>query len=580
MKKYIFSFIALTFGMLNAFAQTISIDDVTIKAGETKVVSINLNNSQTNIVSFQMDLTLPDGITIDKAGCSLGSRITDGDQELTIGKQPDGSIRLISASLALNPISDTSGEIVKLSLTASESAKGGTASINNIRLATSNSNRLTPADVSFKVDVSYTLTYKVDGEEYKSFTIVYGTAITPEAEPTKEGYTFSGWSEIPATMPANDVVVTGTFTINQYTVKFLDWDETVISETSQDYHSAIIAPADPVREGYTFTGWDTEVPSVVPAHDVTFTATYSINSYTLTYKVDGEEYKTFTVVYGTAITPEAEPTKEGYTFSGWSEIPETMPARDVEVTGTFTINQYKLTYIVDGEEYKSFEIDYNAAITPISAPIKKGMTFSGWTEIPETMPAHDVTVTGTFSWTEETIDYLIYQVTDTLNNYASVIGYDKVDGKAEILSGVEIGGYTYTVNRIEKDAFAGCTGLTSITIPETIISIGSAAFEDCTSLQEIYCNAEQTPEVKLDAFDSVDVRTVMLVVPDNSVEEYKAHPVWGLFWIETPTGIVSLLGETEEGAIYDLQGRKLTALQNGINILRYSDGTARKVLLK
>ena len=814
------------FTNISEYYHNAEVENQSIMANNSTLIDINVNNSETNLVGFQMDLMLPEGVGIDKTGCSLSSRITDENQELTIGKLDDGTYRLTSTSLSLTPISGNDGTLLVLKLTAENGCVGGQATISNIRFSTSESEKIIMDNEVFDISILYNLTYKVDGEEYKTKTIAYGTAITPEPAPTKEGYTFSGWSGIPATMPAHDVEVTGTFTINQYTVKFLDWDGTVISETSLDYHSTITVPADPVREGYTFTGWDTEVPSVVPAHDVTFIATYSvnsytltyildgetyktyiidygtaitpeaaptkegytfsgwseipetmpahdvdvtgtfsINSYTLTYKVDGEEYKSFIVVFGTAITPEAEPTKEGYTFSGWSEIPETMPAHDVTVTGSFTINSYKLTYVVDGveykslnvvygtaitpeaaptkegytfsgwseipetmpahdvevtgsftvnyytltyivdgeeyetltaaygtaitpeaeptkegytfsgwseipetmpahdvevtgsftvnyytltyivdgeeyetmtaaygtaitpeaeptkegytfsgwsdipetmpahdvivtgsfiinqytlayiidgEEYKSFKIDYNAVIVPISAPVKKGMIFSGWTEIPERMPAHDVTVTGKYSWAKETIDYVIYQVTDTLNNYASVIGNEDIEGKAEILSTVEIGGDIYTVNCIDRDAFAGCTGLTSIIIPENVISIGSAAFEGCTSLQEIYCYAEQTPEVDLDAFDSVDVSSVMLVVPDNSVEEYKAHFVWGLFWIETPTDIREIKNEElrikNEANWYDLNGRKLAEPQKGINIIRYSDGTSRKVL--
>ena len=68
------------------------------------------------------------------------------------------------------------------------------------------------------------------------------------------------------------------------------------------------------------------------------TLTINPGVYKLTYTVDGEVYKTYDVVYGTAITPETEPSKEGYTFSGWSEIPATMPAHDVTVTGTFTLD--------------------------------------------------------------------------------------------------------------------------------------------------------------------------------------------------------------------------------------------------
>lgn len=65
------------------------------------------------------------------------------------------------------------------------------------------------------------------------------------------------------------------------------------------------------------------------------------------------------------------PPKEGYTFSGWSDIPSTMPDHDVTVTGSFTINKYKLTYMVDGEDYISSDVEYGATITPETAPTKE-----------------------------------------------------------------------------------------------------------------------------------------------------------------------------------------------------------------
>jgi hypothetical protein len=117
----------------------------------------------------------------------------------------------------------------------------------------------------------------------------------------------------------------------------------------------------------------------------------------LSYIVDGEVYKTYELKSGETITPEPAPMKEGYSFSGWSEIPENMPAHDVTVTGSFTINKYKLVYQVDGEVYRSYEIEYGAAITPEPVPTKEEYTFSGWSNIPETMPAHDVTVTGSYN---------------------------------------------------------------------------------------------------------------------------------------------------------------------------------------
>ena len=135
----------------------------------------------------------------------------------------------------------------------------------------------------------------------------------------------------------------------------------------------------------------------MPASDVIVIGSFSINSYKLTYVLDGVEYKTATIEYGKTISPESVPTKEGYSFSGWSGLPETMPANDVTVTGSYTINKYKITYVVDGKEYGTSEVVYGAEVNPIGEPSKEGYTFSGWLDLPEEMPAHDVTVTGTFT---------------------------------------------------------------------------------------------------------------------------------------------------------------------------------------
>lgn len=241
----------------------------------------------------------------------------------------------------------------------------------------------------------YTLTYMVDGIEYKKVTLDYASVITAEAEPTKEGHTFSGWSEIPTTMPAKDMVITGTFTANKYAVIYTLDGETFRTD-SVAYGTAIVLAEAPAKEGHTFAGWS-EVPAAMPANDVTVTGTYTVNQYTLTYMVDGAEYKKVTLDYASAITAEAEPTKEGHTFSGWSEIPATMPAKDVTVVGEFTVNMYQITYMVDGEVYATEQIAYGSAIVLKDAPAKEGYIFSGWSEAPETMPAADVVIEGSFT---------------------------------------------------------------------------------------------------------------------------------------------------------------------------------------
>ena len=252
---------------------------------------------------------------------------------------------------------------------------------------------------------SYTLTYVVNGETYKTVSYDYGESITPESEPTKEGYTFSGWSEIPSTMPSEDVTVTGSFTVNYYKLTYMV-DGEVYKSSEVEYGVGVVAESAPTKEGYTFSGWS-EIPSSMPAHDVTVMGSFTKGSYKLTYVVNGETYKTVSYDYGESITPESEPTKDGYTFSGWSGEPSTMPAEDVTVTGSFTVNYYKLTYMVDGEVYKTSEVEYGVGVVPESAPTKEGYTFSGWSEIPSSMPAHDVTVTGSFTKGNHTLTYVV-----------------------------------------------------------------------------------------------------------------------------------------------------------------------------
>lgn len=177
------------------------------------------------------------------------------------------------------------------------------------------------------------LVYKVDGEVYKSFLHCEGVSLTPVALPEKEGYTFSGWDSEPTVMPGQNVTVSGTFKVNKYK---------------------------------------------------------------LTYIVDGEEYKSLDVEFGSAITPETAPTKEGYTFSGWSEIPSTMPAKDVTITGTFSSNSYTITYMIDDEVYSTETVEYGSTIVPPTVSEKPGFDFA-WEDYPTTMPAKDITIKGYYT---------------------------------------------------------------------------------------------------------------------------------------------------------------------------------------
>ena len=252
---------------------------------------------------------------------------------------------------------------------------------------------------------SYHLTYTLDGTSYKESDVLYGTTLTAEPNPEKEGHTFSGWQGLPETMPAHDVEVTGKFTINSYKAVFKIGEEVVDTKTVV-FGEAVTAPEAPAKEGHTFAGWQ-DVPQTMPAHDIEVLGSYTVNKYMLNYKVDGAEYKTLEVEYGTTLTAEPNPEKEGHTFSGWEGLPETMPAHDVEVTGSFTINSYKAVFKIGEEVIDTKTFVYGEAVTAPEAPEKEGRTFAGWQNVPETMPAHDIEILGTYTANKYTITYKV-----------------------------------------------------------------------------------------------------------------------------------------------------------------------------
>ena len=182
----------------------------------------------------------------------------------------------------------------------------------------------------------YTITFDTNGgSEIAPITQDYGTEITAPADPTRKGYTFKGWDkEIPETMPADNITVKAQWEINQYTIAFDTNGGSEIAPITQDYGTEITAPDNPTRKGYTFNGWDKEIPEAMPAENITVKAQWEINQYTITFDTNGgSEIAPITQDYGTEITAPDNPTRKGYTFKGWDkEIPETMPAENITIT--------------------------------------------------------------------------------------------------------------------------------------------------------------------------------------------------------------------------------------------------------
>ena len=127
-----------------------------------------------------------------------------------------------------------------------------------------------------------------------------------------------------------------------------------------------------------------------------------VKKFAVIYMVDNEIFAIDSLSVGEVIITIEEPTKEGYTFSGWSELPEIMPAEDIVIDGYFSVNYYALKYTVDDEPYAVDSVAYGAVIELREKPKRDDYEFIGWSEAPETMPAHDIEVYGNFIFTSVT----------------------------------------------------------------------------------------------------------------------------------------------------------------------------------
>lgn len=176
----------------------------------------------------------------------------------------------------------------------------------------------TTIEIFFKIK-SYTVTFvDYNGSILKTETVDYGNQATPPDNPTREHYVFSGWDTDYSNVTTN-VTVRATYRPADYTVKFIGWNGAVLKTETVIYQNDATAPTPPEREGYVFDRWSHDFTNVSSNLDVT--AIYIQKEYTVTF-VDSDDsvLKTETVKHGNAATPPANPTKEGYTFVGWDNM--------------------------------------------------------------------------------------------------------------------------------------------------------------------------------------------------------------------------------------------------------------------
>ena len=228
--------------------------------------------------------------------------------------------------------------------------------------------------------------YVEKNEEIPAHGHVYESVITPPTQ-AEQGYTTHTCTGCGHSYKDTYTDATG------YTVSYdLNGGEnTIASQTKMPGESIVLSDIIPTRTGYTFLGWATDKNAENAQYyagntystdaDLALYAIWDAHEHTITYVVDGETVSVQTYDYEALINALAEPSKEGYTFSGWDEIPVTMPDEDITVSGNFSINPYIVNFDANGGENAPDELTdvYNSTVTiPESIPTKEGFTFVGW----------------------------------------------------------------------------------------------------------------------------------------------------------------------------------------------------------
>ena len=195
----------------------------------------------------------------------------------------------------------------------------------------------TTIEIFFKIK-SYTVTFvDYNGTELKNETVEHGAQATAPADPTREHYVFTGWDTSFSDITTN-VTIRATYKPAEYTVRFLGWNGSLLKTETVTYNANATAPEAPEREGYNFSRWSHSFTNVSSNLDVT--AVYEKKEYTVTF-VDSDDsvLSTQTVKHGEAATAPEAPTKEGYTFVGWDNtnygnVTQAMTIKAMYVEGT------------------------------------------------------------------------------------------------------------------------------------------------------------------------------------------------------------------------------------------------------
>lgn len=380
MKQRIITTLAALICFAVGYAGNISVGNVSLKPGETKDLVISLGSGVSDMCGVQFDVTLSEGISLvqddDEKEYKISS-VQPNDLVCELSNLGNGTYRFIMYSSSLKKLK--TGELMSLHLKASSDKNLGNYALTFGGIAFSNENgavtKESGINATVKVTDFFTLLYKVDGEDYKSYEVEYGATITPEPAPTKEGYTFSGWSEIPETMPANNVTITGSFTaiiLPGSMTPPVAKSDLVYNGAAQDLITAGTSTTGTVQYSLDGTTYSTSIPQGTNA-----------GNYTVYYRVKGDanhsdvaaQNFSVTIAAKTVDNPTITLSQTSYTFDGTAKEPTvtvkdggtTIPSTEYSVSYTNNTNVGTATVTITDVEGGNYTVSGSTTFAISSA---------------------------------------------------------------------------------------------------------------------------------------------------------------------------------------------------------------------
>lgn len=244
--------------------------------------------------------------------------------------------------------------------------------------------------------VTHTVTFVNETVTVHTETVNSGETVTAYELQPRTGYTFVAWKngnnnwDFTQTV-TSDITLTAEWNINQYMIIFRNTADTKVPNINLNYGATVTVPENPTRKGYSFTGWEPEIPETMPAQNLDITAQWTINSYTLTFENTGDSIiPPISQTYMTPISPPSDPSWAGYTFIGWDkEIPAFMPAEDITITaqwkypssGGSSKTTYTVTFNANGGAGEMFPQTFTSGkekVLNLNFFTREGYTFAGW----------------------------------------------------------------------------------------------------------------------------------------------------------------------------------------------------------